>query len=111
MTHVTPDPAPRAPSAASSSGRPKLPAAVRLFTLASFLNAVGTQGGNVYASLFAVRAMGYSTTVAELLMGVMGVGILSRIGWGRVAAAYVLCFAAAVVPGRVQRRSAPQPVG
>ncbi|CAL8900124.1 hypothetical protein PGAAJM_11435 [Kocuria varians] len=44
-------------------------------------------------------------------MGVMGVGILSRIGWGRVAAAYVLCFAAAVVPGRVQRRSAPQPVG
>ena len=56
-----------------------------LLTLTSFLNAVGTQGVNVYASLFAVRAMGYTVTVAGLLLGVMGViGIGSRIGWGRV---------------------------
>ncbi|MBO4145480.1 MFS transporter [Kocuria rhizophila] len=70
-------------SAAASSGA--LPPAVWLLTLTSFLNAVGTQGVNVYASLFAVRAMGYTVTVAGLLLGVMGViGIGSRIGWGRV---------------------------
>ncbi|RUP82279.1 MULTISPECIES: MFS transporter [unclassified Kocuria] len=69
--------------AAASSGA--LPTAVWLLTLTSFLNAVGTQGVNVYASLFAVRAMGYTVTVAGLLLGVMGViGIGSRIGWGRV---------------------------
>lgn len=69
--------------AAASSGA--LPPAVWLLTLTSFLNAVGTQGVNVYASLFAVRAMGYTVTVAGLLLGVMGViGIGSRIGWGRV---------------------------
>lgn len=69
--------------AAASSGA--LPPAVWLLTLTSFLNAVGTQGVNVYASLFAVRAMGYTVTVAGLLLGVMGViGIGSRIEWGRV---------------------------
>lgn len=77
--------------AASSSSegahgkKPKLPKAVWLFAAASLLNAVGTQGVNVYASLFAVRAMGYTLTVAGLLMGVIGVvGILSRIYWGRL---------------------------
>ncbi|MDN3463488.1 MFS transporter, partial [Kocuria sp. APC 4018] len=69
--------------AAASSGA--LPPAVWLLTLTSFLNAVGTQGVNVYVSLFAVRAMGYTITVAGLLLGVMGViGIASRIGWGQV---------------------------
>ncbi|WP_243635539.1 MFS transporter [Kocuria tytonicola] len=72
--------------AAASSSSGKLPAAVWLFTVTSFLNAVGTQGVNVYASLFAVRAMGYNVTVAGVLLGVMGViGIGSRIGWGRVS--------------------------
>ncbi|RLZ03362.1 MFS transporter [Kocuria tytonicola] len=72
--------------AAASSSSGKLPAAVWLFTVTSFLNAVGTQGVNVYASLFAVRAMGYTVTVAGVLLGVMGViGIGSRIGWGRVS--------------------------
>lgn len=78
-----PAPSPAAPSATALSGA--LPPAVWLLTLTSFLNAVGTQGVNVYASLFAVRAMGYTVTVAGLLLGVMGViGIGSRIGWGRV---------------------------
>ncbi|RKQ35060.1 MFS transporter [Kocuria tytonis] len=72
-------------AAASPAEKTRLPAAVWLFTITSFLNAVGTQGVNVYASLFAVHAMGYTITVAGLLLGVMGViGIVSRIGWGRV---------------------------
>ncbi|MDJ1372002.1 MFS transporter [Gulosibacter molinativorax] len=63
----------------------RMPAAVWLFAVASFLNAVGTQGVNGFASLFAVNAMGYSITIAGLMLGVIGVfGILSRIGWGRI---------------------------
>lgn len=63
----------------------RMPTAVWLFAFVSFLNAVGTQGVNGFASLFAVNAMGYSITVAGLMLGVIGVfGILSRIGWGRV---------------------------
>ena len=84
---TTPHPAPSARPAASgvTTRESKIPLAVWLFALTSFLNAVGTQGVNVYASLFAVRAMGYTITVAGLLLGVIGViGILSRIGWGRV---------------------------
>ncbi|KAB1641172.1 MFS transporter [Gulosibacter chungangensis] len=64
----------------------KMPLAVWLFAVVSFLNAVGTQGVNGFASLFAVNAMGYSITIAGLMLGVIGVfGILSRIGWGRVS--------------------------
>ncbi|SJM60094.1 MFS transporter [Gulosibacter sp. 10] len=69
-------------SASTAGGR--MPAAVWLFALVSFLNAVGTQGVNAFASLFAVHAMGYPITIAGLMLGVVGViGILSRIGWGR----------------------------
>lgn len=63
----------------------RMPAAVWMFAVVSFLNAVGTQGVNGFASLFAVNAMGYSITIAGLMLGVIGVfGILSRIGWGRI---------------------------
>ncbi|MGK4218536.1 MFS transporter [Kocuria marina] len=82
---TTPHPTSSARSAGADARKAKIPLAVWLFALTSFLNAVGTQGVNVYASLFAVRAMGYTITVAGLLLGVIGViGILSRIGWGRV---------------------------
>ncbi|MGO1545710.1 MAG: MFS transporter [Gulosibacter sp.] len=66
-------------------GSKRLPLAVWLFAIVSFLNAVGVQGVNGFASLFAVQAMGYSITIAGLMLGVIGVfGILSRIGWARV---------------------------
>lgn len=65
---------------------PSVPAVVWLFTITSFLNAVGTQGVNAYASLFAVRALDYTVQVAGLMLGVIGViGLISRIGWGQVA--------------------------
>lgn len=64
----------------------RMPLAVWLLAGVSFLNAVGTQGVNGFASLFAVNAMGYSITIAGLMLGVIGVfGILSRIAWGRVS--------------------------
>ncbi|GAA2123237.1 nitrate/nitrite transporter [Kocuria atrinae] len=79
-------PLPPAPAKPAAPGREKLPTAVWLFSLVAFLNAVGTQGVTVYSSLFAVRALDFSLTVAGMIIGVIGVfGILSRIGWGRVA--------------------------
>ncbi len=79
-------PLPPAPAKSAAPGREKLPTAVWLFSLVAFLNAVGTQGVTVYSSLFAVRALDFPLTVAGLIIGVIGVlGILSRIGWGRVA--------------------------
>ncbi len=75
-----------APAASGVPDRGKLPTAVWLFSLVAFLNAVGTQGVTVYSSLFAVRALDFPLTVAGMIIGVIGVfGILSRIGWGRVA--------------------------
>lgn len=66
------------------TGREPLPPAVWVLACISFLNAVGTQGLNSFASLFAVQALGYSVTVAGFLLGFIGVfGIASRIGWGR----------------------------
>lgn len=79
-------PAPPAPAKSAAPDRGKLPTAVWLFSLVAFLNAVGTQGVTVYSSLFAVRALDFPLTVAGMIIGVIGVfGILSRVGWGRVA--------------------------
>ncbi len=70
----------------ATAPEPRVPAVVWLFTVTSFLNAVGTQGVNAYASLFAVRALDYSVQRAGLVLGVIGViGLFSRIGWGKVA--------------------------
>lgn len=74
------------PAAATSGTREKMPPAVWLFSIIAFLNAVGTQGVNAYVSLFAVRALGFSLTSAGLALSAIGLmGIVSRIGWGRVA--------------------------
>jgi predicted MFS family arabinose efflux permease len=63
----------------------KLPAAVWVFAAISFLNAVGTQGVNTYVSLFSIREFDFPVELGGLLLGVIGViGILSRVGWGRV---------------------------
>ena len=63
----------------------KLPPAVWVFAAISFLNAVGTQGVNTYVSLFSIREFDFPVELGGLLLGVIGViGILSRVGWGRV---------------------------
>lgn len=67
----------------------RLPAAVWVYAAIAFLNAVGTLGVNAYASLFSVRALGFSTQLAGFIVGVLGLlGVLSRVGWGRVNGAW-----------------------
>lgn len=69
----------------SAPAEPRVSAVVWLLVITSFLNAVGTQGVNSFASLFAVRALDYTIEVAGLMLGVIGViGMVSRIGWGQV---------------------------
>lgn len=75
------DPAQKAP-------RPRvpLPPAVWLLALCAFLNAVGTQGVNAYASLFAVQTVGYPIELAGTMLAIIGVlGIVARNVWGRIA--------------------------
>lgn len=79
-------PAPASPAPLRPASGPPLGLALVLFPLASFLNAAGTQGMNAYASLFAVRSLDLPLTVAGWLLAVIGLlGILARIGWGRLA--------------------------
>ncbi|MCQ9369484.1 MFS transporter [Brevibacterium sp. 50QC2O2] len=84
-----PRPSDTAGPAEASAGEPqpaRLPLAVWLFAVCSFLNAVGTQGLNAYASLFAVQTVGFPIQLAGLLLAAIGVaGILSRNAWGRMA--------------------------
>src|SRR5699024_12243318 len=83
----TPPPVPRPAAATESAGAPsrRLPAAVWLLTVCSFLTAVGTQGVNAYASLFAVQTVDYPIELAGTMLAIMGViGIVARILWGRV---------------------------
>lgn len=68
------------------ASKPKLPLAVWLFAACSFLNAVGTQGVNAYASLFAVQTVHFPIQLAGTMLAIIGVaGILSRNVWGRLA--------------------------
>lgn len=84
-----PAPAPvAAPTDAASAGARESIArrALWLFPLASFLNAVGTQGFNAFAALFAVRGLGAPMSIAAWTLAAIGlIGVVSRIGWGRVS--------------------------
>ena len=81
----TPVPRPTAATEFDSAPSRRLPAAVWLLTVCSFLNAVGTQGVNAYASLFAVQTVDYPIELAGTMLAIMGViGIVARVLWGRV---------------------------
>lgn len=78
-------PAPRTGAIPTPGAATKLPAAVWIFTAISYLNSVGTQGVNAYVPLFSIREFDFPVELGGLLLGVIGViGILSRVGWGRV---------------------------
>ncbi|WP_029090297.1 MFS transporter [Brevibacterium album] len=75
-----------APETGPASGASKLSLAVWLLAICSFLNAVGTQGVNAYASLFAVQTVDYPIELAGTMLAIIGVlGIVARNVWGRIA--------------------------
>src|SRR5699024_7423642 len=77
----------RPAAATESDGAPsrRLPAAVWLLTVCSFLNAVGTQAATAYAPLLAVRPVDIPTKLAGPSLPILGgAGTAPRILWGRV---------------------------
>lgn len=86
---ASPTSTPAAGSAAATpdapEGKARLPLAVWLLTICSFLNALGTQGTNSFAALFAVQRVNYPVELAGVMLAIIGVlGILARNAWGRI---------------------------
>lgn len=83
---------PRAPAPASGAkrtaggARVPLPPSVWWLAAYSFLIGACLQATNVYVPLFAFEEVGFGAVLAGATTGVLGgVGVLSRMGWGRLA--------------------------
>lgn len=69
-----------------SEPRRPLPVAVWWLAAYSVLIGAGLQATNVYVPLYAFEAVGLGAVLAGATTGVLGgVGVLSRMGWGRLA--------------------------
>lgn len=67
------------------AGRTTLPAAVWWLAVYAFLSGFALQSVNVYLPLYGYEALGLASTTAGALTAVVGgVGLVSRIAWGRV---------------------------
>ncbi len=74
------------PSPRGRRDRRPLPAGVWWLAAYSVLIGAGLQATNVYVPLYAFEAVGLSAVLAGATTGVLGgVGVVSRMGWGRFA--------------------------